>query len=302
MRPLSTILIACTFALAMVACTGGEPAADGDGRGTLTVAYANEEPYGYLGPDGRVTGEAPEILRVIAERLGYDEVDFVQTAWKGLIPGLRAKRFDVVAAGMYITPERAANVAFSMPTYRIGEAMLVPAGNPEGVDGYQSFVDDPDLTLGVVKGTVEVGYAEAAGIPDEQVRVFNDNASALAGVRAGQVDAFAGTALTIQVMIDKLGEGADVERAEPFTQPTGTDGEPVYGYGAFAFHPDNTALRDEFNAALRDYLGSEEHLALVEPFGFTEAEMTGSMTVDDVLGEQGDAADEADADGGAASP
>lgn len=296
LKTLSPLLGAVIVALAMSAC-GSESPSEADNSTSeaaaapqvLTVAYANEEPYGYQASDGTVTGEAPEIIKVVADRLGYDEVQFVQTDWQGLIPGLAAKRFDVVAAGMYITPERAANVAFSMPTYRIGEAMLVLAGNPKGIDGYETIAGDDSLTLGVVQGTVEVGYAEAAGIPSERVKVFNDNAGALAGVRAQQVDAFAGTALTVQVMVDKLGADADVERASPFIQPTDENGREVYGYGAFAFNPENTELRDAFNEVLSDFLGSPEHTALVAPFGFSTAEMTNGMTVADVLALSDDA-------------
>jgi len=45
-------------------------------------------------------------------------------------------------------------------------------------------------------GTVERGYARAAGILNERVTVLPDNPSAVAAVRAGRIDAFAGTALT----------------------------------------------------------------------------------------------------------
>lgn len=258
----------------------------GGQENTLVIAYANEEPYGYLDTaTGEVTGEAPEIAKVIAERLGYDGVEAKVVKWDSLIPGLKAGRYDVVAAGMYITPERAANVAFSRPTYRIGDAFLVKKGNPKDLHSYADVKDNPDATIGVVQGTVERDYARKSGIPDDRVVLFNDNDSAVAGVRSGQVDVFAGTALTVQTIVNKLGEEAVVERAEPFTNPV-IDGKEVWGYGAFAFHPENTDLRDAFNTELEQFLGSEAHLTLVKPFGFTAKEIPEGMTAEDVLEEK----------------
>ena len=70
-----TILMSllCVFAAAFTISSGEASASESK---TLTVAYANEEPYGFINSDGLVTGEAPEIMKVVAERLGYDEVEF----------------------------------------------------------------------------------------------------------------------------------------------------------------------------------------------------------------------------------
>ncbi|MFW5829225.1 MAG: ectoine/hydroxyectoine ABC transporter substrate-binding protein EhuB [Planctomycetota bacterium] len=254
--------------------------------GVLTVACANEAPYGYKDPEtGRITGEAPEIARVIADRLGIERVELSITEWGALINGLNAGRYDCIGAGMYITPERAESVLFTNPTYQIGEAFLVLEGNPKGLHGYQDVRDKDDVKLGVVRGTVEVGYAEKLGIPDSRVVVFPDNTSAVDGVRTGQVDAFAGTALTVQDLLNKFGAEAGLERAEPFENPV-IDGKPAVGYGAFAFRHADETLVAAFNAELAGFIGSEEHLTLVEPFGFTEAQLPGDMTAQKVLAEQ----------------
>lgn len=309
----STIILgACVLALSAVGCgassdsspTSPQPAiptisnfdgADLSGdaldrvreAGVLVLAYANEAPYGHLDTaSGRVTGEAPELARVVAQALDIERVEMQMVEWGSLIPGLQSGRFDVIGAGMYITPPRAENVAFTNPTYRIGEAFLVAAGNPKALHSYEDVAANDDSTIGVVSGTVERDYARNAGIPDGRVVVFNDNDSALAGVRSGQVDVFAGTALTVQTLVDRVGAEAGVERADPFTQPTNEDGSPVYGYGAFAFRPADADLRDAFNAALGEFLGSPEHRELVAPFGFGDNEMTNGLTADEVLAEQ----------------
>ena len=101
-------------------------------------------------------------------------------------------------------------------------------------------------------------------------------------VKAGRVDCYAGTSLTVSTLLGNLGDEAGVERAEPFSQPI-VDGKSVKGFGGFVFRKGHEALRDAFNKELEGFLGTEEHRALVKPFGFTENESAGGMTTDQVL-------------------
>ncbi|HJL18322.1 MAG TPA: ectoine/hydroxyectoine ABC transporter substrate-binding protein EhuB [Sandaracinaceae bacterium LLY-WYZ-13_1] len=250
-------------------------------RGEVSLGIANEEPYGYLDTArGELTGEAPELARVIFGRLGVPRTDAVTSQFGALIPGLRAGRFDVIAAGMYVTPARCERVAFSRPTYRIGEAFVVPRGNPLDLHSYADVAANEEATLGVVAGTIERVYARRTGVPDERVVILNDNVSALSAVRTGQVSAFAGTQLTVRSLLDKT-DGRALEEATPFTQPV-IDGEEVWGYGAFAFRPRDVALREAFDRELGAFLGTEAHLALVRPFGFREENLPGDVTVEEL--------------------
>ncbi len=258
--------------------TGGESTLDRVKRtGVVRVGFANEAPYAYLdSATGELTGEAPEIAQVILKKIGVEKIEPVLTEFGSLIPGLKSKQFDVIAAGMYITPKRARQIDFSNPTYGIGEAFIVKRGNPLGLHSYEDIKAHQAARLGVVTGTIEYEYARKVGIPPDQVHKFPDATSALAGVQAGRVDAYAGTALTVQTLLNKL-SGNDVERAEPFTDPV-IDGRSVRGYGAFGFRKGDDAFRQIFNQHLAQFIGTEKHSALVEPFGFTEAELPGSMT------------------------
>ncbi|MPY87449.1 MAG: ectoine/hydroxyectoine ABC transporter substrate-binding protein EhuB [Luteitalea sp.] len=244
--------------------------------GVVSVGYANEAPYAYQDrATGRVTGEAPEIARVILDRMGVERIEGVLTEFGALIPRLQAGRFDLIAAGMYITSPRCVQVAFSNPTYSIGEAFIVEEGNPLGLHSYEDIRDAPNTILGVVSGAIERKYAQQAGVADQQITTFPDPPSAMAGVRASRVSAFAATELTVQNLLNKDSEG--LERAEPFTDPV-IEGESVRGYGAFGFRKDETTLVAEFNRHLADFIGTPEHLKLVEPFGFGESQLPGDMT------------------------
>lgn len=272
----AALLVASLLLATTAGCkSGSQPAkslAELKKEGVVRIGFANEAPYAYRDEKtGALTGEAPEIARKIFADMGVPEVEGVLTEFGSLIPGLKAGRFDMIAAGMYVTPERCKEIAFSQPTYCIGEAFLVRKGNPKNLHSYTDVVENPEARLGVVAGTIELTYAEKLGLPEDRRVIFSDNPSAIAGVQAGRVDAFAGTSLTVQDLLDKAKDDS-VERATPFEDPV-IDGKKVQGCGAFGFRTADTALREEFDRRLNALLGSDEHRALVRPFGFTEADI-----------------------------
>jgi polar amino acid transport system substrate-binding protein len=231
-------------------------------QGYVRIGFANEAPFGFATPDGKLTGEAPEVARAVLARIGVPEVDGVLTEFGSLIPGLKAGRFDIIAAGMFINPKRCAEIAFSEPSYGIGQAMLVPKGNPKGVKDYSSIAGNGELKLAVMAGAVEVGYAKDAGVAQDQLVVLPDQSSLLAAVQSGRADAAALTALSIADMAKK-GEG--VESTTPFGEVAG---KSVKGHGGFGFRKEDTDLYNAFNDELKKFIGSPEHIALVTPLGF----------------------------------
>jgi len=280
MTYLSGLLGAAVLALSVGGAQAQDLLEEAKASGSITVGIANEAPYGYMTPEGELTGEAPEIAKVILSRMGIDDVEAVVTEFGSLIPGLQAGRFDIVAAGMFITPQRCEQVAFSEPTYGIGQAFLVAEGNPEGLQTYEDIAANPDSTLAVMAGAIERTYARDSGVPDDQVMVVPDTAAGTASVQAGRADAFALTRLSIR----RLAEGADgVEMAEPFGDVGGVS---VVGHGGFAFRPEDEAFLEEFNRQLADFIGTEEHLELVAPFGWTEDELP-TMTTEELCAQEG---------------
>lgn len=283
MRTPSRVAVAALFAVLL----GGACAdrmADVDSlekvreEGVVRVGFANEAPYAYLdSATGELTGEAPEVARAVLSEMGVTEVEGVLTEFGALIPGLKAGRFDLIAAGMYVKPARCREIDFSNPTYCIGEGLLVEAGNPLGLHSYDDLRES-GATVGVVAGTVELGYARELRIPDERIVVFPDAPSAVAGVETGRVDAYAGTELTVRDLLAKANDPG-LALAEPFEDPV-IDGQPARGCGAFGFRAGDDAFREAFDRHLADLLGSSEHLAAVEPFGFGEETLPGGLTAE----------------------
>lgn len=231
-------------------------------QGYIRVGFANEAPYGFATPDGVLTGESPEVVKAVLKKMGINQVDGVLTEFGSLIPGLQAGRFDIIAAGMFITPKRCAQVQFSEPTYGIGQAFLVRKGNPKSIKDYSTITANKSLKLAVMAGAVEAGYAKDAGIGMSQLVLLPDQSSLVKAVQSSRADAAALTALSIADMAKK-NEG--VESTPPFGTVAG---KSVVGHGGIAFRKEDKDLYEAFNAELKKFIGSEEHIALVTPFGF----------------------------------
>ena len=111
---------------------------------------------------------------------------------------------------MYVTPARCEQIDFSEPTYCIGEAFIVKEGNPLDLHSYEDVAQHSTARLGVVAGTVELGYARSMGIPEDRVSIFPDAASAVEGLQADRMDAYAGTSTTVQNFLTVAGEAAGI--------------------------------------------------------------------------------------------
>src|SRR5687768_6895499 len=64
-------------------------------QGFIRIGFANEAPFGFATPDGKLTGEAPEVAKAVLAKMGITQVDGVLTEFGSLIPGLKAGRFDL---------------------------------------------------------------------------------------------------------------------------------------------------------------------------------------------------------------
>jgi polar amino acid transport system substrate-binding protein len=250
--------------------------------GSITVGLANEVPYGYEDDEGNVTGEAPEVAKAVLCNLGIGELDANVVEFSALINGLQAGQFDMIAAGMYINAERAEQILFSDPDYCIGEAFAVPEGNPAGLTDFASVTDDSEVTIAILSGAVEEGYAAAAGVPDSQIELFTDVNAQYAALEDGRVDAVTGTYLTVQTQVEGM-DGFEV--TESFT-PVDADGEEVLGCGGFGFRTDDQELRDAFNDTLNQMQDDGELIDIITGFGFApeDVELAQTLTVEDLTG------------------
>ncbi len=248
--------------------------------GTVTVGVANEVPFGYVGDDGEVTGIAPDVARAVLAELGIENMEAQVVEFGELIGGLQAGQFDMITAGMYITPDRAEQIYFSDPDYCIPESLAVAEGNPHGVVDYQSLVDNPDLIVAVAAGTVEVQYLEDAGVPDGQVEVFGDIGGMYRALEAGEVDVVTGTAATVQTEV----AARDGMEAVPGFFPVDADGNEYFPCGGHGFADEE--FRDAFNEVLnrfREDGTTMEIITAYDDFSEDDVALANTLTLEDFL-------------------
>lgn len=239
--------------------------------GVIRVGYAIEAPYAFVAPDGRVTGESPEIAREIVARIGVGRIVWRQVLFRDLIAELEAGRLDVIAAGMFITPERAERVAFSVPTFQVRQGLLVSRGNPHRLHSYAQAAGTAGVRVAVLAGSVEETVLRSVGVPPDRLVAVSDAATGARSVASGIVQALALSSPTVNWLAMDTSLG-NTEGAKPFYQP-----EPVpRARGAFAFRLGDRRLRAAWNRELKHYLGSPGHRALVARFGFSADELPGS--------------------------
>lgn len=249
-------------------------------QGFVTVGFANEKPYAYATPDGKLTGEAVEVARAVLSKMGINEMNGVLTEFGSLIPGLVAKRFDIITAGMYITPARSKEVAFANPEYSIGEALAVKKGNPLELRSYQDIADNAKAKIAVMSGAIEMEYLEKSGVKKDQMVLVPDQPSAIAALQAGRADAITMTGPSLQAVLESA-KDSNVERVMDFVQPV-IDGQSIRGYGAAAFRKEDEEFVKAYNEELKKLNDSGELLKILEPFGFTEQELPGDKTAEEL--------------------
>lgn len=232
-------------------------------RGFVRIAIANEPPFTAVSADGQVSGAAPDVARVIFERLGIPEVSASISEYGAMIPGLQAGRHDAVTAGLFMRPERCAAVAYSEPILCDAEAFLVRAGNPKALTTFADIAAHPDATIGAPGGGTEERLALETGVPRNRVIVVPDGQSGLRMVQDGRIDVYSLPVLSINELV-RLADDPNLEVIAPVADA------PVYCDGA-AFRRGDEALRDAFDVELANLKESGEFAQIVEPYGFSAA-------------------------------
>ena len=248
----------------------------------VRVGFSEERPYAYVDAEGHVTGECPEELRVVMKRLGVDSLQWQLMEFGSLPTALQTKRTDVIATGMFITPQRAGTMAFSSPTLDIREAcLLAPKGRFVNVRTYQDLLRYKPLEIAVVYGAIERQRLLRAGIPEDLISSFPDVATALDALNRREVNCLALSNPTIAMLRNR--RGFPNSRMVDTLETIHLTGERFHGYVGFAFRPSDKMTLQEVNKVLASFVGSPQHQAIMHRFGFSPSELPTERTLSEVL-------------------
>ena len=233
----------------------------------VRLGFATSIPWAFPGDDGKPSGFVNALTMVVLEEMGITNVEGSVTEWAGLIPGLQAKRYDLITGGMYILKSRCENINFSDPIGLFGDAFLVPAGNPKGIYNYQDVIrTGAKIVTGAGFNTVEAAKKE--GVPESQMMLVAGEVEILAAMNAGRADAGIQTFFGAKEHVDKSGGKFDV--TDPAKLPKWTQ-----NWVGIGFRKADDDFLKAFNAAMAKVIGNEKWLKAGEAFGYTKFQLPG---------------------------
>lgn len=191
-------------------------------------------PFEFKNEQGEFDGFDIDLIHAVAEELGAETVEFVDTEFKGLIPGLQAKHFDVIASAMYITEERRETIEFSDPYFPGGLSIMVKKDNDE----IQSIDDLKGKIVSVQIGTKSLTYLNE-NYPEIETLEFEKNVEMFMALETGRADAVVTGRPAALVYAKESGNVKVLDQELT---------EELYGYG---IRKEDEALREEINKALK---------------------------------------------------
>ncbi len=163
-------------------------------------------PYTYL-DQGKPAGFDPEFMILLGQHLKLAP-QFQDTRFANLVMGVNARRFDVVASALYVTPERAAQVDF-LPYLKSGASLMVRADDSFRPQAPQDLCGK---RIGSIKGgswipklmALSKSHCEANGQAPIDSREFPTSPEAAQALLAKAVDVQFEDAAVAAITADKL--------------------------------------------------------------------------------------------------
>ena len=201
-------------------------------RGVLKVGMDVFQPWAMKDKTGKFIGFEIDVATRLAADMGVT-VEFVPTAWSGIIPALLTGKFDVIIGGMGITAQRALQVNFSNPYDYSGMGIVAHKGLAAGFNSLESF-NRADVQIAVKLGTTAVTAAKKF-LPKATLRMFDTEPQAYQELRNGKVHAVVGMAPRPAYEAVEYGDSLFLPIQGTFTQ------EPI-GFALRKGDPDSLAF------------------------------------------------------------
>jgi arginine/ornithine transport system substrate-binding protein len=242
----ASLLAACgkkEEAAPAAAAPAAAPAAPAPEAAVLKVAIdPTYEPFTFKTADGKPTGFDVDVASALCEQIKR-KCEFVEQVWDSMIPGLNAKKYDVIISSMSITDERMKEVDFTDKYYNTPSRVVLKKT--------VKFTDAASIKgkkIGVLKGSTQEKYAmgdlKPAGVVvnsyEAQDQVYLD-------IKSGRLDGTVADYMEVTGGFLSKPEGANYTLVGPDLK------EPKYfGYGAgIALRKGEDKLKGELNEAIK---------------------------------------------------
>ena len=154
-------------------------------RRVIKIGLSLFTPWSMRDRNGELIGFELDVGRKLAADMGVD-VEFIPTAWDGIIPALVAGKYDVIISSLSITPQRNLTVNFTEPYAFSGATILANRQLTEGfsIDDF----DSPEVTIAARRGSTPA-VVIASRFPNAQRLLFDETAAAVQEVLNGNAHA-----------------------------------------------------------------------------------------------------------------
>ncbi|CAG9259537.1 ABC transporter substrate-binding protein [Paraburkholderia unamae] len=208
---------------------------------------ASYPPFESKSADGKLVGFDVDLGNEICKRLNAKCV-WVESEFDGMIPALKAKKFDAVLSSMSMTPQREAQIAFSSKVFHTPTRLVAKKGSP-----LQPTADAlKGKTVGVEQGSIQESYAKANWAPNGvKIVPYQDQDQVYADLISGRLDAALQDAVQADMGFLKTARGAGFA----FTGGNLDDPKGALGSGAaIGLRKEDTDLKVKVDKALADMI------------------------------------------------
>lgn len=230
-------------------------------RGTIVVGTeAAFEPFEFV-KDGKIIGYNKDILDFVVEGLGV-KLKQLNLPFQGLLPGLLAKKFDLMATSTGINAERAAKYAYTRPTGSFENVIVVRASEdritkPEDINGMVVATQLASSVQPVIEA-YDKELKEKGGSGVGELKLFTSFPETHVALAAGQVDAIVIATPSAAVLMKNVPDTYKI---------VGPIGE--YSYLAWVVRPEDRDLREYINSKIGELADSGKLKELqMKWFGF----------------------------------
>ncbi len=181
-------------------------------------------PWNATDTNGKLYGFDIDIINEVCSRMKL-ECEVIPQAWKGIIPGLTAGKYDLIIAGMQATPKRLKVIDFAGPYAKTPGSFATVKSSPlasfkGGVDGValnditppeQSVIDAlrkllEGKVIGVQTTTTHSNFLDTYFKDVASIRKYDSQENILLDLNAGRIDA-AEASLSYWIPIMKKEQG-----------------------------------------------------------------------------------------------
>ncbi|OLF37037.1 MULTISPECIES: ABC transporter substrate-binding protein [unclassified Psychrobacter] len=194
---LSTPLLAVAAVFALAGCSNSQDSTDNvDATAAETTSAAESgevlrigtegayAPFNYTNADGTLGGFDVDMANAICADMQVT-CEITAQDWDGIIPGLKAGKYDAIVAAMSITPERAQQVSFTDPYF--SNTLVFLAKKDSSFDPRQSS-DINTHSIAAQRSTISSQWLEDA-YPKANMKLYDTLSNAFLDLGSGRVDA-----------------------------------------------------------------------------------------------------------------